>query len=807
MRVILDRNPLAPAFDPAAAAPQADRARPAWIVPRQPEAAPQVLAYRLRFGWPAAATARIHVSADERYELWLDGRRIGRGPERGSEQAWFYESYDLPLAAGQHVLFARVWYLGELAPLAQVSPGPGLLLWSEPPFDVSLSTGAAGWQVMHHAGYSFELTDTRGQGAWFVGANQHIDAAAFPWGIEAGAGDGWQPAVARREDELSMFGHVPLHMLAPATLPAPLSISRRAGTVRFVGDTAWSTSHAAFVAPEAKRDQELPAWQAMADGGPPAVVPPHSHRQVIFDLEQYYCAYPRIVASGGQGSRISVCWAEALHINPGKRAKGQRDVVEGRYFVAPMRDTIQLDGGAQRRFESLWWRAGRYVQLLVETASEPLTIESIELEETRYPLDMESRISADDQRVERIVPLALRALQMCAHETHLDCPYYEQLMYAGDTRLQVLSAYAISRDDRLARKALMLFDLSRLSSGLAQARYPSRIPQIIPPFALWWVAMVHDFGLWRDDRPFLMSLMPGVRAVVDGFLRLLNDQRLLAAPPFWNFVDWVPGWPAGVPPDGASGVSGLLNWHLVYTLGLAQQLEQWAGEAALAQRIARYRQDIADQLVLQFWDDARGLFADDRAHAHFCEHTQSLALLSGLVDDQRRDRIRQQLLEDPTLTRTSLYFAHYLFEAYRLLRHADPLFERLQPWFELPDRGYKTTPEESDPSRSDCHAWSAHPLFHSFATILGIRPASFGFHELEIAPLLGPLRSISGSLVHPRGTIKVQLHSEPGRLRGTIALPDGVTGRLRLPGASHDLRPGSQLVDVPLLGEAAPKAK
>jgi hypothetical protein len=152
------------------------------------------------------------------------------------------------------------------------------------------------------------------------------------------------------------------------------------------------------------------------------------------------------------------------------------------------------------------------------------------------------------------------------------------------------------------------------------------------------------------------------------------------------------------------------------------------------------------------------------------------------------------VLGDTSLTRTSLYFSHYLFETYRLLGLASPLFERLQPWFDLPAQGYKTTPEQADPSRSDCHAWSSHPLFHSFATILGIRPASFGFRDVEIAPLLGPLRSISGSLVHPRGTIDVRLRREQDRLHATIVLPAGVTGTFRLNGTTRDLQPGEQQI-------------
>jgi len=76
----------------------------------------------------------IHVSADERYELFLDGERVGRGPERGDPSHWYYETYQLDLKAGAHVLAARVWSLGPQAPLAQMSVRPGFLLCTEDPW-------------------------------------------------------------------------------------------------------------------------------------------------------------------------------------------------------------------------------------------------------------------------------------------------------------------------------------------------------------------------------------------------------------------------------------------------------------------------------------------------------------------------------------------------------------------------------------------------------------------------------------------------------------------------------------------------
>ena len=150
--------------------------------------------------------------------------------------------------------------------------------------------------------------------------------------------------------------------------------------------------------------------------------------------------------------------------------------------------------------------------------------------ETRYPLEMESAFTASDPSLEQVLPVFVRGLQVCANETYFDCPYYEEMMYPADTRLEVLVTYIMSRDDRLPRKALTLFDASRLPSGLTQSRYPCRVMQIIASWTLWWVAMVRDYALWRDDRPFVESLMPGVRATMEGFPALLRPGRPAACP-------------------------------------------------------------------------------------------------------------------------------------------------------------------------------------------------------------------------------------------------------------------------------------
>lgn len=796
MKVLLDHNPLAPSNAAPVDFGSAFRSRPAWITAHQPQSLPDVTAYRLQVDLPQAAVIRVHVSADERYLFYVDGQVMGRGPERGSDRAWFYESYDLTLTAGAHTVVALVWQLGEIAPRAQVGLAGGFLLEAEGEFGALLSTKSANWECKPVTGLSFTMPEGAQRMAWFVEPIQTTEGAAYPWGVESGQGDGWQPVNARREDFAFPFGIHALHVLQPALLPAQLAVPRQAGRVRFVAATAWDDPQLIAVHADAALPAEVTDWQALLDEARPLLIPAHTHRQVILDLEEYVCAYPQVQLSGGRGSTLTIGWAEALHLDASGRSKGHRDGVEGRTFIALCRDVIVADGGMQRQFEPLWWRSGRFIVLLIESGDEPLTLEQFGLLETRYPLAMESRFHSNDDRLDAVTPLALRGLQMCAHETYMDCPYYEQLMYVGDTRLEALTTYAISPDDRLPRKSILLFGLSRLPDGLTQARYPSRDVQVIPPFALWWVGMVYDYALWRGDQAFISALLPGVRAVLDGFLAHVNAENLLQAPAGWNFTDWTEEWRLGVPPDGFNGVSGPLNWHLIYTLGLAARLEEWVGEPLSAQRWQRWRTDLAAAAKRHFWNKARGLFADEGTHTHFSEHTQCLALLSGMLEGEQQQRTAQTLLSDQSLTRTTIYFTHYLFETYRLLAQPDAFFARLGLWFDLAAHGFKTTPEQPEPARSDCHGWGAHPLYHFFATLLGIRPASFGFDAVEIAPMPGHLTHLSGELVHPGGRIVADLHFADSQVHGTVTLPADVHGNFCYAGQTVALQPGTQSIAI-----------
>lgn len=89
-----------------------------------PPPAHEVALFRHTFSLTAPlGNAELAVFADTRYELWLDGTWIGRGPARFSRQTHEYDIYALPaLSTGEHILAALVQWSPNMRRSESVQP-------------------------------------------------------------------------------------------------------------------------------------------------------------------------------------------------------------------------------------------------------------------------------------------------------------------------------------------------------------------------------------------------------------------------------------------------------------------------------------------------------------------------------------------------------------------------------------------------------------------------------------------------------------------------------------------------------------
>ena len=724
----------------------------------------------------------VHVSADNRYRLYVNGVQVSSGPQRSDVTHWRYETLDLAphLRAGRNVIAALVWNWGAARPVAQHSNRTGFLLQGNGQVEAALVNTGTGWKLLRDPAYSPIVITTATLGDYYAAApGDSIDGSRYPWGWErADYADGAWPEAAfvdrikRRAMAPGGYGEVSGWQLEARSIPPMEETEQRLARVR--------------------RTTGVETDGAFLRGAGDLVIPARTTAVLLLDQLHTTNAYPVLETSGGAGSMVRLTYAEALIDAKGQ--KGNRNEIEGR-TVRGVRDVFLPDGGARRRFTTLYWRSFRYIQLDVTTADEPLRVHDLHEIFTAYPFTERARFASDLPWLADMWRMNWNGARIGAFETYMDTPYWEQLQYIGDTRVQELISLYVAGDDRLLRQAIEHFDLSRIPEGLTTSRYPSALTQIIPPFSLIYVAMVHDYFMHRDDPAFVRERLAGVRGILDWFGRHVDATGMLGPMPYWNYVDWTKPWDRGVPPGADDGHSTTISLLYVYALQRAAELEEGVGMRGAGADYRARAEAVRAAVRARAWDSARGLFRDAPDISAYSQQTNVLAVLANAVSSAEQRGLMERVLADTTLTPASYYFSFYVLEALQKAGLGDRYIEQLAPWQAMLKLGLTSAPENPEPTRSDTHAWAAHPNYGLLATVLGVRPSSPGFRTVRIAPALGPLRRAEGRVAHPLGDIDVQLVRERQRgLRAEITLPRGLSGVLEWQGQSRPLREGRQII-------------
>jgi hypothetical protein len=196
--------------------------------------------YHFRRGFDLAAQPGrfvVHVTADNRYQLYVNGHRVAWGPARGDLKHWPYESVDLApyLKAGRNVLAAVVWNYGEHAPMAQVTAETGFLLQGDTAAERMADTGPS-WKCVRNDSLT-PLPKTHGEmrGYFVMGPGEQWDGNRMPWGWERPEFDDsrWVPASASTPGAARESSDSPNPwMLVPRPIPMMEETPERLGAVR-----------------------------------------------------------------------------------------------------------------------------------------------------------------------------------------------------------------------------------------------------------------------------------------------------------------------------------------------------------------------------------------------------------------------------------------------------------------------------------------------------------------------------------------------------------------------------------------------
>jgi len=720
----------------------------------------------------------VRVSADNRFVLFINGKRVAQGPARGDLDHWRFEKVDLApfLQRGRNIIAAQIWNDAGMAPAAQISSRPGFFLEA---VDATLNAVDTDkdWQVRVDSSRSVTHAFPQILKA-FGDIEHHYYSAGAPeahkgedraWGWELGrdtAGD-WSAPVAAVE-----AGQKAPWTLIENPLPQMLYRAINSGrVVRAVGVQASRFPRSAVN------------------------VAPNSEATILIDAGRVIAAYPELVTTGGRGSKITLTYTEALYDD--KRVRlSDRASIDGQ--VLGISDQFLPDGGADRHYQPFWYRVWRFVELKIKTGSQPLILNTLNTHETGYPFEQRARFKSNDPELNAIWQIGWRTTLLDAHETFMDTSYWEQTQYVGDTRIEALISYAVSGDTRLAEQALDAFDASRVIDGIPQGAWPVNAKNSIPPFGLIWVGMLHDYWMRSPDTAPVNRNLDGARAVLDWYSRYSSEGGLLSKVPGWHFIDWRPSLAGrslkGPRPKEPSCVISLLY------LGALRDMAEMEGALGDATRAGRDKQDaarLAQAIRQRCWDSTRGLFADSPDRDSFSQQGNSLAILYDVAPASDHTAIFDRILlpdqgidAPPGVTPVTYYFAFYLARALDHAGQGQRYAGVLRAWRSLLKQNFTSWPEEPDPSRTDTHAWSAHPTADLLQIVAGIRPDSPGYRTIRIAPNLGTLTRLDVVAPHPQGTVKAQYRRMNGKIRAKLVLPPSVNGTFEWGGREYPLHDG-----------------
>ncbi|NJB70213.1 hypothetical protein GGR42_000675 [Saonia flava] len=723
-------------------------------------------------------TFKVHLSADNKYKLFVNEKLVSVGPNWGDIKNWNYQTMDLApyLKRGKNTLAVKVWNEAELRPVAQFSYKTALIMQGDDEVSNVLDTNTS-WKVIEDKSYIPLAQNVPGYYA--AGAGDFIDfnKSVGNWKSQDFDDSTWKLAKSVFETEARGFGFRQRDgwNLVPSILPEMELTKERLETVRKTEGVKVPSSF-----PKEPASIKIDA---------------NSNIKILLDQEHLTNAYLTLLFSKGKNSEITISYAEGLHDSEG--AKNNRNEIEGKTIIG-RRDSIISNGFDNQEYTTLTYRTYRYVELNVKTKNEPLFINDIYGTFTGYPFQMKANLVSDRKELADIMEIGWRTARLCAVDTYMDCPYYERLQYVGDTRIQHFVSFYNSGDDRLIKNTINLLDYSRQPDGYTLSRYPDRQNQVIPTYALWYVSMLYDYMMYGNDSDFLKEKLMGSRQVLNYFITYLDKDGSLKNVPGWNYTDWVPEWNFGMAPMAEDGSSSALDLQMLHALQSGIALEKELGRNEFVALYSEMAKQLALTIKNKYWDSSKQLFADTPAKDKFSQHSNSLAILAGIVDDDTKKAIGQSLLEDSSLAPASIYFKYYLHLALNEAGYGDQYLNWLDIWRKNMELGLTTWGETSqvENTRSDCHAWGSSPNIEFFRILLGIESASPNFKTVKIEPHLGNIEKIGGEIPHPSGMISVDYKKSRKKLKATINLPSGTSGTFVWEGKNYDLKEGENTFEI-----------
>jgi hypothetical protein len=743
--------------------------------PTSPASLQAYVAFRKNFnlGGMPRGTALLHLFADSRYMLWVNGRYILRGPGRFNPKGPEYDSIDIKpyLQTGSNSLVVLVHHYAGGGNGRIMAHAPGVTALLQVDGREILRTDAS-WRSS--SGTEYQPSPS----AW-SSIPDVIDARQSPgaWTTISFDDSSWTAA-------LSVDGKTWGALQARAT-PLPVE-TELTGLTRL---------------PEG---QALRVLLPIELNTQKATSLPQSF---VLDLGRMAMAYPAIELDAAAGSVLQLQYA--LRFVNGKPGET--------YGIG---NTYTAREGHQSFIAADQWCA-RYVT--VTCLSGRVKLLGFRMIDRRYPYERLGSFQCSDPLLGRLWEMAVNTIEVTTDDAHgSDARERNEWVQDGSkasfNTMRVAAAGPdgqggrIYSDPRTLRKLLRDSALSQLPDGRMLGTFPTDrggedCHYVIEDYALQWVEALRWYHESTGDTTFVRELWPTLVAQMQWFLDRRSARGLVDAREYTSFDNPM----AYITCEGAN-INSFFYKALrdaTYLGGILNEIEQSNAYTAAADSLFKtFNAELWNPEELAY---SAGYLKDARLGATV--HAQLMALYSGVVPADRVASTRafflanykngssfhcggnpnslEMIASRAGLGMPIMYYWAFS-EFYRVDTAAmdrEAIGEMRRRWANmvnfLQDAGTLSESFVNDQGggiSESCHNYGAIPAYFLSSYVLGVRRDGPARNKrLLIEPRLGDLTSAEGVVVTEFGPVPVfwKLNGRDLSFKGEV--PTGVIATLRIP--------------------------
>jgi len=753
---------------------------------------------------------KLFISADTRYQLFLNGVLIGRGVPQSQPFYQYYDEYNLngKLIKGTNCIAVVVYHLGTLP-----DTRGGLLLEVACPENGTIVKTDENWRVKRSPAWQ--------QNTYFYPGNmvtpyqEFFDARQEPinWKTASfdippfikGAGGisnstsnysrGFQHAtiVAGRLSDRPPCGG-PWSKLIPRDIPFMKSENVFAKKIEKIDENLQLANRSrpfdlspglSMVGKPIKYSRVENSDNLLEEKGVTIVQSSLNHKNldfdgiyspaIVLDFGRVITARAKISLKGTAGSTIDIGYAERL--------------IDGNFNISmecEFADRYIMKDGEQI-FESFSWKSFRYLKIRFLSCFESVTIDSIQAVITTYPYEEKGTFNSNDELLNSVFKISRYTIQLCSNEFLMDTPWREQAQWLGDVALVTVPAiYSCFGDTKLARKFYLQAGQNQHPTGMISNISNTVNHQwltAIPDYSLWWVQGIWEYYLYTGDEAIIHHLYPQVSRILYAHLDYINNDGLIENMPYWTFIDW-----ADVE---KCGISSAYNAIFYETLKSWNEIAGFKGDSYTVKLTGKLMSNLKSNFHKNLFDGKRGCYADANIDGEFSEKISEHGNLTPIFAGLCVDKISQKIIDKIFCEKNNLKFTEaqpfYMPVVLRALDKSEnfPLAIDLirRRWGKrMVEKGATSTYEEWYQNgswrdgvfkgflRTHSHAWSACPADFLIRRLIGLEILEKGCRKIKLSP---KKTNFDYHVIFPTPLGEITVECKSGEIN--ITVPEGIT--------------------------------